>query len=76
MLGTLPSHHPLDLGIIASLKRSYKRRLLELLVSFFESTRRIRAVVRASPAASSAAATEATADSDVYCERIYCSFPR
>jgi len=44
-------YQPLDLGIIAYLKRRYKRRLLDLVVSAFENTTRFRAAVEATSAA-------------------------
>jgi len=53
-------YQPLDLGIIACLKRRYKRRLLDLVVSAFDLTLRNRAVVAASPTAASANAAAGT----------------
>jgi len=44
-------HQPLDLGIIAALKRRDKRRLLDLVVSAYENTTRFRASVEATSAA-------------------------
>jgi len=44
-------YQPLDLGIIACLKRRYKRRLLDLVVSAFKNTTRFRAAVEATSAA-------------------------
>jgi len=40
-------HQPLDLGIIACLKRQCKRRLLDLVESAFENTTRFHASVEA-----------------------------
>ena len=53
-------YQPLDLGIIACLKGRYKRRVLDLVVSAFDLTIRIRAVVAASPTVASANAAAAT----------------
>jgi len=55
-------YQPLDLGIIACLKRRYKRRLLDLVVGAFDLNIRNRAVVAASPTAASANAAAATVD--------------
>jgi len=55
-------HQPRDLGIIACLKRRYKRRLLDLVVSAFDLNLGNRAVVAASPTAASANAAAATVD--------------
>jgi len=44
-------YQPLDLGIIACLKRRYKRRLLYLVVSTFKNTTRFRAAIEATSAA-------------------------
>jgi len=44
-------YQPLDLGIIACLKKRYKRRLLDLVVGAFESTLGDRADVGYAPAA-------------------------
>jgi len=43
-------YQPQDLGIIACLKRRYKRRLLDLVVSAFETTLGARAAAKRPPA--------------------------
>jgi len=55
-------YQPLDLGIIACLKRRYKRRLLDLVVSVFEATLGARAAANAPPpAGADAPASDAVA---------------